>query len=243
MRLISLFLTSLLLCCYAAETDTSVSQAVAVKVASVMKKQEDAIKVANDVALKELRKMLVTYKKDKNACVLIAIKINKLDKTDKDAIELIKDIPPESQDLLGQVGDPGKYISEIKAKLIVDALAKNKFTEADWNTLAGKIVTIEDSKDRPLQIGSFSKGVVLIVPNPNDRWNKCSYKGDGAFNQLQGLFEKTNAKNENEKETVFTELLCTIPEQGTLSLYCFASGGAKPKGSIRVKIYEVVPLE
>jgi len=234
------FLLTGLICICTAE-EASVSPQIAAKVGSIMKKNEDAIQIANDAALKDLKKMLASYKKDKNACILIAIKVHRIDKEDKDANEILKDVSVETADLLGGKGDAGKYISEVKAKLIADAFTKGKFTEKDWDNLPGQVIEIDDSRDRPKLIGAFAKGAILITPNPNDRWNKCSYKGDGAFNQLQGYFERASAKN--DKDILVTDLLYVTPEQGTLSLYCYASGGAKPKGSIRVKIYEVIPFE
>jgi len=250
MRYISLLLISLFALVYAAEAETSVSQAIAVKVASIMKKNEDVVKVANEASLKDLRKLLLANKKDKNASVLIALKINKLDKTDKDAIEWIKDIPPESQDLLGAQADPNRYINEVKAKLIVDALAKDKLTEKDWDSLPGIAINISVNRDKNIQINGYKK--ILIVPCPNDKWRRSTdwpfidWRGskDGEM-KLAIYVTKIDGLGSDPQMIPYVGIPIEIKDGFTGNLRPNTGGTIAITGSgfIRVKIYEVVPLE
>jgi hypothetical protein len=248
MRYISLLLISILTFCYTAEADTSVSQAVAVKVASIMKKNEDAIKVANDTALKDLKKLLLANKKDKNGSVLIALKINKLDKADKDAIELIKDIPPESQDLLGAQGDADKYISEVKAKLIVEALAKNKLTSQDWDNLPGKGIEVTAPIfQMPIQGRKGAR--FLMIPHPTE--TIVSTIAGGSKKQCNWRQASLSAQllvNDEIRMQIALDTLLPFTSDGSTLRFHFPGGAEggdwhSKTGFIRVKVYEVVPLE
>jgi hypothetical protein len=242
MRYILLFL---ILSCYAAE-DT-VSQAVAVKVSNIMKRQEDAVKIANETALKDLKKMLVSNKKDKNACILIAKKIIGLDKEDKESLEILKDVPVEMATLLGDKGDPGKYISEAKAKFISEALMKGKFTSTEWDSMPGEILICKTWRT-PTSL-NWKKGQrIFAVPHPTETFlggDNKKYTWNSGSGVTCGC--ETLSTKEGEPVTVLPMGASVLLPYDTqkVDLLLFAGGAQWPnsKGSIRVKIYEVVPFE
>jgi len=245
---------------YTAE-EASVSSQIAAKVSSIMKKNEDVVQIANDAALKDLKKMLVTYKKDKNGCILIAMKMHKIDKDDKESLEILKDVPVDMADLLGEKGDAGKYMSEVKAKTISEALAKGKFTGKDWDSLPSykvlsiKPCTMDGNAVGGLCFGKIEKGTkLLIVVHPEDLWRDT---GGIAWENWAGKQKAGNVGStgpmayallpeEDAKQNPIvgsvSETLIIVSGKGLLYLGS-KNGSGISQGFIRIKVYEVIPFE
>lgn len=217
-------------------------QAVAVKVSSIMKKYDDVVQSASEAAIKDLKKMLVANKKDKNACILIATKVYKIDREDKDALEILKDVPVDVADLLAEKGDAGKYISEVKAKLIADALAKDKFTEKDWESLPGTILNV-NPRQAGVSLGWVGKKRMVIIPCPTDKWKAgkespfVDWRGGNNISLSLVLKNELAEDVETFKAGVVIELDCK-----KISILMKQPHPTRI-GSIRVRIYEVVPIE
>ena len=69
---------------------------------------------------------------------------------------------------MGDVGEPGKYMGDVQAKLIADALAKGKFTGKDWDALPGKEIVCNPAPTKLL--AAEPNRSYLIVPQPEDKW-------------------------------------------------------------------------
>jgi hypothetical protein len=226
----------------AAPAKDSVSPAIAAQVSSLMQKNTDEVNAANAKAAKGLKALLAKNKKDKAASVLIAVKIHKLDPSDADALAILKDVPADQQDLLGQAGEPGKYITDVQAKLIADALSKGKFTAKDWDSLPGTPVEVK-ATNTSMKCGPMAKGSQwIVIPNPEEKWRETAtspwvnYKGNGSRQIMiaRGLSDAGNP----------IDLKVGTPNQITDVVTLDVSmntGGPPCAGSIRIKVYEVVP--
>ncbi len=100
-------------CASAEATTLEASSAVATKITAIMKKQEDGIKGINDEALKQLKKLLASNKKDKYTSILIAKSIVRIDGKDKDALDVLSGVPTWA-------GEMGKDSFGVWAKVTVN---------------------------------------------------------------------------------------------------------------------------
>lgn len=233
----------------AAPGKDTVNPAIAAQVSSLMQKNTDEVNAANAKAAKSLKALLAKYKKDKAASVLIAVKVHKLDPNDADALAILKDVPADQQDLLGQAGEPGKYITDVQAKAISDALTKGKFTAKDWEALPGKSVSISSDYYKALQGGTGAIAIhkdatYLIVPNVDDKWHLASdppvnYLGGKGHLKLQGIL-KTDKDSRKDSRDVEIGKPFKASSDATLEFSADMFGAAV--GSVRVLVYEVVPV-
>jgi hypothetical protein len=235
-----LLLSLLVISMIAAEATPSTAAAKAVS--DILSQREDVVKKADTKAIRELKSLLFKFKKDKASSILIAVKLHKISADDADAIAILKDVPAGDQDLLGDVGEPGKYLTDVQAKVIADALAKGKFTGKDWDALPGKIVEVKP-EGPGVKVGALKKGTIcLIVPNPDDKWRShetspwTNYKGEGPY---QILKVKTTSEKGDPQEL----RLGAVNALSSDTILSLAKSDAGGTGSIRVKVYEVVSNE
>lgn len=232
----------------ASEAAPMVPNPAAAKQASdALQTRDEAVKAADAKAVATLKKMMTKYKKDTPTLTMLAVKLHKLDPNDADAIAALKDVPADQQDLLGEAAQPGKYLTDVQAKVIADALAKGKFTGKDWEALPGKPIEVSSDYYKATHEGGEVKGmalvkdaVYLVCPNTEDKWRKnkdplVSYLGSGAILKLQAF-----AVSANEKREIPIGKPMKMESGGTLELMADSIGWAV--GSIRVKVYEIVPI-
>lgn len=196
---------------------------------------DETVKAAGAKAAATIKKLMVKYKKDTATVTMLAVKLHKLDPNDADAIAVLKDVPADQQDLLGNAAEPGKYLTDVQAKVIADALAKGKFTAKDWEALPGSIYELK-AGSVPMKTGiSGKKGAaVLVVPNPDDRWRVAETV------PAEDYKDKLYVVINGDKSKVFASPIRKIASDGDVII-----DGAVPQsvsGSIRVRVFEVVPI-
>jgi len=223
-------------------SETPSTQAAA-KVSDVLSKREEIVKKADAQAIKELKSLLVKFKKDKQTSILIAVKLHKLSADDADAIAILKDVPVGDQDLLGEMGEPGKYMGDVQAKLIADALMKGKFTGKDWDALPGTGYVI-GSTEAPIVLTWTGEKRFILVPNPDDKWKQektiasVDWKGGNNAREMALVLRSESINSVDFYDA--GKILSAKLEKTAVSIRV---PGSMRIGSIRVKIYEVVPTE
>lgn len=233
----------------AAPAKDTVNPAIAAQVSNLMQKNADKVTAANAETIKGLKALLARNKKDKAASVLIAIKIHKLDANDADALVILKDVPADQQDLLGTAGDAGKYLTDVQAKAISDALTKGKFTAKDWEGLPGK--AIEVSVGVAMNASYIGHGQrILAVPCPDDKWRRSSewplvdWRGSKDGEMRLSLWIKKDDGSVEPQTQIYTGAVIEL-KSGFIAQFKPSTGGSignQGSGLIRVKLYEVVPV-
>lgn len=227
---------------------------VAKQVSDVLQARYEATRKADLAATKELKKLFIKYrdvvKNQRPTLIAISIALNKIDPNDGEVILVLKDVPADQRDLLGDSTEPGKYLTEVQAKFIADALVKGKFTGKDWDALPGKVITLNPAVEASPTL--CSKGQTIIaVPHPEDKWrqnkNAPMVNWLGGVEKTMELTLKIVSTKEQEAPTLLRlgdAPIKKLPCDGSFVLTSFIGPDALHRtGSIRVKVYEVVPVE
>jgi hypothetical protein len=151
----------------AATADAPPNPQTAKAVSDLMQKHDEVVKAADAQTIKSLKKLLAKSKKDTASTIMIAVRIHKLDPEDQDSLAILKDVPADQQDLLGNQTEPGKYMTDVQAKAIKDALEAGKFSDKDWDALPGIPLEVKPTGSK----ASLEPGKYLVVPNQSDTWS------------------------------------------------------------------------
>lgn len=209
---------------------------------SAFAKRTAAVDAANKECLRALLPLTKTAKGEMLTMVWQGIK--EIDPQNEEATKALAAVP--ATDILGLI-DPKTTLNVSKAQLLEKMIKSGKYTEKDWEAMPGDKVYSIGAEDKKELLPIIAKHVYILVPNPGDLWR---------YKDIEPAVNYTGANGKgmalcwlNVKDIKSTRMRvkdnCIIKgvEGGQYRLTS-DSGGAGlglAVGTIRVKLYEVIP--
>lgn len=211
----------------------------------IFSRRNAAIEAANKTALNALLPLTKTAKGETLTMIWQGIK--EIDPQNEAATKYLAEKP--TQDLLG-LTDPKSTINAAKAQLLAKMVKSGKYTQKDWEAMPGDAVYSCGAGWKQDKLPVVPGHVYILVPNPEDIWKysesspPANYMGGGGGKVALCWI---NAKDPKAVSIAIKDqciFKVAAEEKDPSYKLSYSGGGAglnSTVGTLRVKMYEVVP--